>query len=202
MFEIERCLSIYVTATMYHTWISSWMSVDELIVGNVGITFWHEGRMWSWKNKEIQKNQYFWFCCIYLFFFFFPPVGYESTMLNWSSAPTLTTTPTVYSTILPCLIKKIYLCNKAVSGRSLHSDENQWLENMRKQITKINESIFKDVLFTSGRISESRGCHWEHKQCCSWGASLSVCRSEGEHSLENNYSADFFSPVGSSFFPR
>lgn len=82
-----------------------------------------------------------------------------SAMLNWSSAPTLTTTPTVYSAILPCLIKKIYLCNKAVSGRSLHSDENQWLENMRKQITKINESIFKDILFTSGRISESRGCH-------------------------------------------
>lgn len=95
----------------------------------------------------------------YFYFFHLSATSPLSAMLNWSSAPTLTTTPTVYSTILPCLIKKIYLCNKAVSGRSLHSDENQWLENMRKQITKINESIFKDILFTSGRISESRGCH-------------------------------------------
>lgn len=98
------------------------MSVDELIVGNVGITFWHGGRMWCWKNKEIQKKINISGSAAFILFFYFFHLSATSplsAMLNWSSAPTLTTTPTVYSAILPCLIKKIYLCNKAVSGRSL-----------------------------------------------------------------------------------
>lgn len=152
------------------------------------------------KKQRSTKKSIFLICCIYFILFFFHQSATSplSAMLNWLSAPTLTTTPTVYSAILPCLVKKnifaikllvvvLYIAMK-ISGLRICANKSQkWMRVFSKTF----------CLHQAGYQNHADATKSKNSVVAEVQVSLYVGQKES-----TVWSADFFSPVGSSFFPR